>query len=74
MRTFNGVNYNAIAYTPGLTKVRVETQLGPGDSGSVTVFVAVPEPGTLALGVAGVVSLLALSRLRRRHSRSSASN
>jgi fibronectin-binding autotransporter adhesin len=63
-RTFNGINYDPIFLTPGLTKVKVETKAGP-DGGAVTVFVAVPEPGSIVLAGLGLIALAGHARLRR---------
>lgn len=63
-RTFEGVNYNPIDYTPGLTKLNVSTVSGPGGIGAVTKFLVVPEPSSLVLTGAGL-ALLAW-RWRRR--------
>jgi fibronectin-binding autotransporter adhesin len=57
---FNGVNYSSLTSMPGLTGVTLTTvdvmrDFGAGPvSGSVTQFVIVPEPGTLALAGVGV--------------------
>ncbi len=70
VRTFNGFNYVPIATDEFLQRVRVETKEGPTPGSSVTVFVAVPEPATIVLGVTSLLSVLGLSTLRRRIARS----
>jgi fibronectin-binding autotransporter adhesin len=70
-RVFNGNIYNPIFYTPGLTKIKVSTQdvtanfAGGPVTGSVTEFVVVPEPGSLALTGVGIALLAWRYRSRR---------
>jgi autotransporter-associated beta strand protein len=64
-RTFGGVNYDPIGFTPGLTKLNVSTSAGPGSLGAVTVFTAIPEPTAVVLAGVGLLALAGRSRIRR---------
>lgn len=75
---FNGVNYKSLSSMPGITGVTLttisrEADFGSGPvSGSVTQFIIVPEPGTLAIAGIGVGIAGWMNRNRRRPRRTQA--